>query len=133
MPLGMEVGLSLGNIVLDGTSSPSPKGARPPIFGQCPFGQTAGWIKMPLGTEVNLGPDDVVSDGGTTLQFSIHVYCGQTAVWMKTPLSTEVHLVPGHIVLEGTQFPAKGAQQPPLFGPCLVWQWSPILATAELL
>jgi len=25
-------------------------------------GQTAGWIKMPLGTEVNLGPGDVVLD-----------------------------------------------------------------------
>ena len=37
---------------------------------------TAGWIKMPLGTEVNLGPGDVVSDGvaappkrGTVPQF----------------------------------------------------------------
>ena len=26
-------------------------------------GQTAGWIKMPLGMEVNLGPGDVVFDG----------------------------------------------------------------------
>jgi len=26
-------------------------------------GQTAGWIKMPLGTEVNLGPGNVVLDG----------------------------------------------------------------------
>jgi len=26
-------------------------------------GQTAGWIKMPLGMEVNVGPGDVVSDG----------------------------------------------------------------------
>ena len=26
-------------------------------------GQTAGWIKMPLGAEVNLGPGDVVLDG----------------------------------------------------------------------
>ena len=25
--------------------------------------QMAGWIKMPLGTEVNLGPGDVVLDG----------------------------------------------------------------------
>jgi len=49
-------------------------------------GQAAGWIKMPLGTEVNLGPGDVVLDGvaappkrGTVPQFSVHVYCGQTA------------------------------------------------------
>jgi len=26
-------------------------------------GQAAGWIKMPLGTEVNLGAGDVVLDG----------------------------------------------------------------------
>jgi len=30
--------------------------------------------------------------------------------------------------------PRKGAQQPPLFGPCLLWfKWSPISVTAELL
>jgi len=46
-------------------------------------GQTAAWIKMPLGTEVNVGPGDVVLDGvaappkrGTALQFSVCVYCG---------------------------------------------------------
>jgi len=62
---------------------------------------------MPLGTEVNLGPGDVVLDGvaahskrGTApLQFSVHVYCGQTAGWMKRPLGTEVDLGPAHIVL----------------------------------
>ena len=26
-------------------------------------GQTAGWIKMPLGTDVDLGPGDIVLDG----------------------------------------------------------------------
>jgi len=52
------------------------------------------------------------------------VYCGQTVGWIKTPLGKEVGLVPGDIVLDGD--PAsisrrKGAQQPPLFGPCLLW------------
>ena len=27
----------------------------------------AGWIKMPLGTDVNLGPGDIVLDGVTVL------------------------------------------------------------------
>jgi len=27
-------------------------------------GQTVGWIKMPLGAEVGLGPGDIVLDGG---------------------------------------------------------------------
>jgi len=40
MPLGMEVGLSLGDFVLDGDPAPFPKrrrspGAEPPIFGPC--------------------------------------------------------------------------------------------------
>ena len=53
---------------------------------------------------------------------------------MKTPLGTEVDLGPGHIVLDGDPAPpAKGAQQPPLFDPCLLWPRSPTSATAELL
>jgi len=37
MPLGMEVGLRPGYIVLDGdpASSPEKKGVHPPIFGPC--------------------------------------------------------------------------------------------------
>ena len=43
----------------------TPKRAQPsPQFSAYVYcGQTAGWIKMPLGTEVNLGPGDVVLDG----------------------------------------------------------------------
>ena len=48
-------------------------------------------------------------------------------------LGTDVDLGPGHIVLDGVPAPAKGAQQPPLFGLCLLWSRSPISATAELL
>ena len=44
-----------------------------------------------------------------------------------------VDLGPGHIVLDGVPASAKGAQQPPLFGPCLLCPRSPISATAELL
>ena len=53
----------------------------------------------------------------------------QDATWY-----TEVELGPGHIVLDGdlAPLPRKGTA-PPLFGPCLLWQRSPILATAELL
>ena len=45
--------------------SPLPKkGAEPPNFRPCLLCQTAGWIKMPLGTDVGLGPGDIVLDGG---------------------------------------------------------------------
>ena len=63
MPLGMEVGLSLGDIVLDeDPAPPSLKGHSPQFSANVRCGQTAGWITMPLGTETNLGPGDVVLD-----------------------------------------------------------------------
>jgi len=72
---------------------------------------------------------------GHSTQFSAHVCCGQTTGWIKTPLGMEVDLGPGHFVLD--RFPAIGekctAALPPLFGPYLLWPWSLISATAELL
>ena len=48
-------------------------------------------------------------------------YCGQTVGWIKMPLGTEVGLRPGDIVLDENPAPSrKGAQQLPIFGPCLL-------------
>jgi len=68
---------------------------------------------MKLGTEVGLGPGDIVLYGDlapfpkgqrdTALQFSAHVCCGQTAGWIKMPLGTEIDLGPGNIVLDEDQ------------------------------
>jgi len=77
---------------------------------------------------IGLGPGHIVLDWvgpsspqkGHIPQFSAHVRCGQTAVWIKMPLGTEADLGIGHIVLDGAKLPQKGAQQPPLFGPCLL-------------
>jgi len=56
-------------------------------------GQTVGWIKMPFGTEVGIGPGDIVLDGDPSspkertqqpsLTFSAHVYCGQTVAHLS--------------------------------------------------
>jgi len=47
-----------------GPSSPRKKGTAPTQFlAHVYCGQTAGWIKMPHGTEINLGPGDVVLGG----------------------------------------------------------------------
>ena len=57
MALGMEVCLSPGDFVLDGDTAPSPKRGRSPQFSAHVYGgQTAAWIKMPLGMEVGLVP-----------------------------------------------------------------------------
>jgi len=63
MPLDMEVGFSPGDFVLDGTQPLSPKGGGAPQFSDHVYcGQTAAWIKMPLGMEVGLGQDDIALD-----------------------------------------------------------------------
>ena len=47
-----------------GTQLPRKKGTTPTQFlAHVYCVQTYGWTKMPLGTEVNLGPGDVVLDG----------------------------------------------------------------------
>ena len=61
MPLGTKVHVGLGprHIVVDGTQLPLQKTARPYHFSAHVYcGQTAGWIKMPISTEVGLGPSD---------------------------------------------------------------------------
>ena len=61
MPHDMEVGLGPGDFVFDGDPGLPRKKAQPPtqFLAHVYCGQTVGWIKMPLGTEVNLGPGDV--------------------------------------------------------------------------
>ena len=88
-------------------------------------------IKVKLGMEVGLGPGHIVLDVDPAPplqkrekpQSAVHVCCGQMGRWIKMSLGTEVDLGPGDIVLDGNPAPPpqKGAQQPPLFGPCLLW------------
>jgi len=49
MTLGTEVGLGPGDIVLDGDPALPKKGHNPYFSAHVFCGQTAGWIKMPLG------------------------------------------------------------------------------------
>jgi len=135
MKLGTEVGLGPGHTVLDGDPAfPPLKGHSPPIFGSYLLWQTAGWINMSLGREVDLGPGDIVFrllDGaliprkrgeGTTPPILTNVYCGQTIGWIKMKLGMEVALDPDDIVLDRDPVSSpKGAQPPPIFGSCLLW------------
>jgi len=73
MPLCMKIGLSPGDIVLGGDPAlPRKRVQKPPTFAvygrwgtaaNVYCGQTARWITMPLGKEVDLGPRDIVLDG----------------------------------------------------------------------
>ena len=116
LPLGREIGLSPGDTVRWGPSSPQ-KGAQQPrhFFGPCIVDKGLDG-SMPLSTEVGLGLGHIVLDGDPAPlwkgaqqpppHFSAHVYCGQTAGWIKMPLGREVSLGPGHIVLEQSPFSA---------------------------
>ena len=124
---------ALGALSYGDPATPPAKGHSPQFSAQIRYGQMAGWIKMPLGMEDDLGPGDFALDGDPCScpsqkgsgapQFSAHVYCGQTAGWIKMALGTEVGSGPGPIVLNGdpavpflggagspapTQLPEKG-------------------------
>jgi len=66
-----------------GPSSPSSKGAQPPIPGPCLLWPNGWMVKMPLSTEVGLGPGHIVLDrnptpptqkGHSSPHFSAHVF-----------------------------------------------------------
>jgi len=58
MLFGVELEIGPGDIVLEFRLGPSPppKGQNPQFSAHVCCSQTAGWIKLPLGREVDLGP-----------------------------------------------------------------------------
>ena len=86
--------------------TPSPKRAHPNFWSVCCGRNFAGWTKIPLGTDVDLGPGNIVlhgtpasppPNGYTHPSIFPHVCSGQTVGWSKMPLATEVDHGPGHI------------------------------------
>jgi len=64
------MGLGPGHIMLDGDPAPLPKMGQSAQFSAHLYcGQTAGWIKIPLGMEVGLSLSDIVLDGAQTPNF----------------------------------------------------------------
>jgi len=63
-----QVGLGPGHIVLDGDPAPpSQRGTVLHFSAHVCCGQTAGWIKMPLGRDIGIGPGHIVLDGDPSL------------------------------------------------------------------
>ena len=100
--------------------SPLPeKGAEPLFSAHIYCGQTAGWIKMPLGTEVGLGPDDIMLHGDPALppkkrhsRPNFRPMCIVTKLLyvsgIRIPLATEIGLSLGNIVSPHCSSPLKG-------------------------
>jgi len=108
IPLGTEVGLSLGDIVLDGDPAPLPlKGHSPQFSANVCCGQ------------IRLSYSRICAENGVKLQLTN--CCGQIAGWTKMPLGMEVGLGPGDFVFDGDPAPPrKSAQHPSNFWPMSV-------------
>jgi len=127
-------------------SSPSPKGAQPPIFGPYklrPNGcmdQDVTWYGARPGPRwlcVRWGPRSPSQKGDEAPKFSAHVYCAQTAGWMNLIHSMEVGLSPRRLCVRWgpSTPPQKGAEPPPQFsahfycGQTAGWMKMPLIGT----
>ena len=82
-----------GHIVLDGDpASPPPKGHNPQFSARVCCGQTVGWIKMPLGRELGLGPGDTVYRWGPSSppQRGTAPIFGPCLLWPTSRLSQQL-------------------------------------------
>ena len=74
-----------GHIVFDRDPAPPKRDTAPQFSAYVCCRQMAGWIKVPLSMDVDLGPGDIVLDRDLALpkgaqqppQSLTHVYCGQ--------------------------------------------------------
>jgi len=143
----MEVRLGRGNIVLDGDQLPPQKKwaqqPRPQFSAQVYCGQTAVCIRIALGMEVGLSLGDIVLDGDpappSPNAAQPPTICGECPLWPNGWMDQGASWYGGKprprrrcLTCSRSSLPLKGHSRP-VFGPCLLWPWSPISATAELL
>ena len=79
-----------------GTQLSSPKkGQSPQFLAHVYCCQTAGWIKTPLGTEVDLGPGHFVLDGFPAIagRGTAAPLFGPCLLWPRSPISATAELV----------------------------------------
>ena len=113
-----------------GTQLPQKRGTVPQFLAHVCCGQMAGWIKMWLGREADLGPGNVLLDedpapppkGAQPPVFAPCVlwptgWMDQDATWYGDRPRRRPHCIKW-----GPSFaPQEGAQHPPPFDPCLLW------------
>jgi len=130
MPLGMEVGLGPGHIVLDGDPVPQKRGhSPPPNFQPMSVVANNGWMDQdtwyggmprPRPHCVRWGPISPPKKGHSPPLFGPCLLLPNG--WMDqdaTLIGAKVGLGLGYIV---TWDPAPKATQPPIFGPCILWR-----------
>jgi len=108
-----------------GTQLPRKKGRTHPtqLLAHVYCGETVGWIKMPLGTEVNLGPSDVVLDGFVSPPRAQPPVFGTRPLWLNGWMDEDTTWYGSrprsrpHCIVPGPSSPQKGHITPPLFWP----------------
>jgi len=114
-----------------GTQLPQKRGHSPLFSAHVYCGQTAGWIKILLGTEVSLSLGDIVLDGDPApplLKGHSFPNFRPMPVMAKRLDGLRCHLVwrfrprSRRLCAQwGPSSPEKRAQPHPIFGPCLLW------------
>jgi len=110
----MEVGLSPGDFVFDGDPATPRTDGTPTtteFLAHVYCGQMAGWTKMPLGTEVDLGPGHIVLDESQLCtkraQQPPHLF-GLCLLWPQSPISVTAELLLTYgLVTEATAYTDK--------------------------
>ena len=97
MPLAMEVGLGVRDIVFDVDPATPIKRAHHPtkFLAHVYCGQMAGWMKTPLGTEVDLGPGHIVLTRSQLPRkgHSSPPLFGPCVLWPRSPISATAELL----------------------------------------
>ena len=78
-----------------GSQLPPKRGTAPEFSVHVYCGQTAGWMKTPLGTEVDLGPGYIVLDGDPAPPRKGHSsppLFGPCLLWPRSPISATAEL-----------------------------------------
>jgi len=108
-----------------GPAPPFPKGHSHKFSANVRCGQTAGWTKMPLGMEVDLGPGDFVFNGDPARPIKMGTptapICGSCLLWPNgwmdegaTWYGSRPRPRP-HCIRRGSSNPRKGHSSPPPF------------------
>jgi len=104
MPLGIKLGLSPVDFVFDGDpATPRIEGTptTSEFLDHVYCGQMAGWMKTPLGTEVDLGPGHTLLDGVPALRdrgtAAPHLF-GPCLLWPRSPISATAELLFSYLV-----------------------------------
>ena len=124
------------NGLIDHPAPPPQKGGGAPtqFSAHVYCGQTAAWIKMPLGTEVGFGANGIVLDGDPVppspkrehnplANFRPMSIVAKLLDGSRWHLAGRWALIQATLCYMGTQLlsPQKGTEPPPIFGPCLLW------------